>query len=371
MTKKNTEQIGSLTLREDKVGGNVSGYWVVDIPPHVDGNSKRKRKRFPSKTSAKNYARQIVKQQQLVEHNTSKGVTGFTLNDVFERWHDNEKQKIAAGHKRQSSLRTDLNALSHILDYFGLTDIGVIDTERVLDYQVKRRGDGVKEVTVNTETRKLKAMMNWCHRKRLTKHTLHFDPLSEPRLPTEVPTLDEMVKILEELPFKLRVLMRTMLETGLRKSEAYNLCWDQIDIERKRIRIGVTDVFTPKTEGSNRTVIMGDGLKADLIKLKHGQESKSDWVFPSARNLEKPMDNCRKALTSAIKRSGVERFGKPMKFTPKYGRKAFSSYQWIKGIPLELIKKKLGHSPNSRVTEKHYLHLPDELMGENIVEMPL
>jgi hypothetical protein len=83
------------------------------------------------------------------------------------------------------------------------------------------------------------------------------------------------------------------------------------------------------------------------------------------------MDNCRKALQSAIVRSVVHRFGKPMKFTPKYGPKAFSSYQWIAGTPLELIKKMMGHSQNSRVTVDSYIHMPDGMMAEKIIEVPL
>lgn len=67
----------------------------------------------------------------------------------------------------------------------------------------------------------------------------------------------------------------------------------------------------------------------------------------------------------------MRRFGKPIRFTPKYGRKAFSSYQWISGTPLELIKKKMGHSEKSRVTETNYLRLPGEAMKTNIVELDL
>jgi len=44
--------------------------------------------------------------------------------------------------------------------------------------------------------------------------------------------------------------------------------------------------------------------------------------------------------------------------------KAFTSYQWTRNVPLEMIKKMVGHSPNSRVTEAHYLHLPDEAVKQ-------
>ena len=83
------------------------------------------------------------------------------------------------------------------------------------------------------------------------------------------------------------------------------------------------------------------------------------------------MDNYRKSLNSAVKRSGVQRLGKPMRFTPKFARKAFTSYQWIKGTPLELIKKMVGHSPNSRVTERNYLFLPDCAVKEAMFELDM
>lgn len=370
MTKKTTEHVRDISIREERANGKVTGRWILNIPPNFDGNSKRMRKQYPSKTAAKNAAKQLVKRMQLVEHNTAKGVTGFMLKDVFGMWLEDEKRKIAAGHKRKSSLRTDLNGLSHVLNVLGDVDIGIIDENHVMDYQASRNKDQVKPVTINTETRKLKALMNWCFDKRLIDRPLKFRSLREFKVNTEVPTLEEMVKILDELPFKIRVLMRLMIETGLRKSEAYGLRWEQVDLEQKRVRICQTGTFDPKGEVSVRDAAIGDGLKHDLIKLRQELEE-SDWVFPSDINSMKPMDNCRKSLTSAIKRSGVQRFGKPIKFTPKYGRKAFSSYQWINGTPLELIKKMMGHSPNSRVTVDAYIHMPDDMMAERVIELPL
>lgn len=371
MTNKSTEQFGELTLREELVNRKATGYWILDIPPHFDDNPKRKRQRFPSKTAGKNHARQLIKKQRLIEHNTTKGVTGFTLNDVFPLWRDDEMQKIAAGHKRTSSFRTDLNGLSNVLDVLGGVDIGLIDKNYVMSYQAKRREEQYRAISINTDTRKLKALMNWCFDNRLIDRPLKFRQLKEYKAKTEVPTLEEIVKILEELPFKLRVLMRLMIETGLRKSEAHHLRWEQIDLEHQRIEVSETDKFTPKGEDSVRLVSIGEGLKADLVALRQEQPEESDWAFPSIRDPNKPMDNCRKALQSAIVRSGVQRFGKPMKFTPKYARKAFSSYQWVAGTPLELIKKMMGHSPNSRVTVDSYIHMPDGMMAEKIIELPL
>ena len=124
---------------------------------------------------------------------------------------------------------------------------------------------------------------------------------------------------------------------------------------------------TPKTKYSYRTVSFGVGLQSDLAAIRSG----SDWVFPSRFNPSKHFDNCRKSMKSAVMRSGVTRNGKPIKLTPKYGRKAFTSYQWIKGVPLELIKKMVGHSPKSKVTETHYLFIPSQMAEEAVFELDM
>ncbi len=143
------------------------------------------------------------------------------------------------------------------------------------------------------------------------------------------------------------------------------LRWSQIDLARQLIKIGLTDVDTPKTKHSNREVFVCEGLASDLVAL--GQEY--GYVFPGFKDPEKPMDNFRKALKSAVIKSGVNRYGKPMRFTPKFGRKAFTSYQWIAGTPLELIRQMIGHSPNSKVAVKNYLHMPSESVRAAVLDL--
>ena len=126
-------------------------------------------------------------------------------------------------------------------------------------------------------------------------------------------------------------------------------------------------VVTPKTRHSNREVHIGEGLCADLVKI----HTEPDYVFPQRGNPTKPMTCYKKSLQSAVSASGVQRFGEPMRFTPKYGRKAFMSYQWIRGTPLELIRKMVGHSPNSRVTEQNYLHIPNDSVVGAVMDIDI
>lgn len=299
-----------------------------------------------------------MKSHQLAATMKKQRRAGYTLHEIFDQWLEREQVKVTSGRKRQASLVTDLSALKHVLNFFDGVDLNEINHERIEDYQAHRKTQGVKATTINTEGRKLKALLNWCFEKRLIDHQPKFDPLPEPPVDTEVLTSIELGLILAKLPERYRILFRLMAETGLRKSEARRLQWDDIDLQLGRIKLGAQGKETPKTQGSYRTVGVGELLLSELKALK--LKRISPWLFPSIRDPAKHIVDIRKSLATAVKSSGVLRHGKPIKFTPKYARKAFSSYLLLANTPLPIIKKRMGHSANSRVTEKHYLHMPED-----------
>ena len=242
-----------------------------------------------------------------------------------------------------------------------------IGASRIEAYQMHRLVQNMKAVSVNTECRKLKALLNWCHENRLIPDVPKVRILDEPPLNTEVPTESEMLRILAELPPMQALLTRLMVETGLRPSEAFRLQWAAIDLDRRVLRVGVVDGQTPKTAHSNREVAFGNILAEDL--RAHQKSSKSKWVFPNRDGKDKPMDNYRRSLKSAVERSGVTRYGKPIKISAKYFRKAFTSYQYSRGVPLSTIKQLVGHSPKSKVTEAYYLYIPESTFRLAVLEL--
>ncbi|NUB43809.1 site-specific integrase [Fertoebacter nigrum] len=365
--KKNTLHIGDVTITEEIKSGVPTGSWRIDLAPALSPTGKRVRYRYPSKTAAQNAARKFMKDREIADHLGRQGTPSFTLNDVFTQFVDHETVKIKAGRKREGSFRTDLNALKHVLTHLGDHELRKIDDSAVARYQATRKDAGMAEVTINTEVRKLRLLLNWCREKRMIDLVPKFIDLVEPPTHTEVPTLPEMMLILDQLKYRHRVLVRLMCETGLRASEAYRLRWENVDLVRRTVRVVSQGRITPKTRYSTREVHIGAGLAADLREVSMC----SDWVFPQDINPARPMVCFKKSLRSAVKRSGVKRYGGPIRFTPKYGRKAFTSYQWIRGTPLELIRKMVGHSPNSRVTEQNYLHIPAESAREAVLDLDL
>ncbi len=367
MTKRSTFKVGQLTIREVTSEGARTGLWMIDCPPGFLGEPKRRRLRCSSKTAAQTRARDLLKQDGLEQTLARTGKAGYSLDEILPRWEKGERTKIEARRKRTASLDTDLRSLAHVRAFMGAEDIGQINPDRITEYQAARARAGAASVTINTELRKLRAVLNWCRDRDLLKRLPKFHMLPEPPVDYEVPTPEEVMLILEQLPPRLRTLFRLMIETGLRKSEAYRLRWENLDLDQKLIRVTGEGDMTPKTLASYRKVPFGDGLAEDLLQLDRA----SPWVFPSQTDPTRHLDNCRKALASAVTRSGVTRNGRPIQFTPKIARKAFSTYMVLGGVALPMIKKLIGHSPNSRVTEKHYLHLPDQALREVLFELPL
>lgn len=363
--KKNTIHVGDLTVTEEIKSGAPTGNWRIELSPSISPTGKRARYRYPSKTAAQQAARKFIKDREIADHLGRGGFNSYTLNDVFAQFVEHENIKIEAGRKREGSFRTDLNALRHVLNHLGDIDLRKIDDSAVAGYQAARKAIGIAAVTINTEIRKLRLLLNWCRERRLLDIVPRFTDLVEPPARTEVPSIVEMMLILDHLPVRQRVLTRLMCETGLRASEAYRLRWKHIDLDRRVISVEADGVVTPKTRHSTREVHIGRGLATDLTVIRSG----SEWVFPQRGNSAKPMTCYKKSLRSAVKASGVVRFGEPIRFTPKYGRKAFTSYQWIRGTSLELIRTMVGHSPNSRVTVQNYLHIPAESAREAVLDL--
>ena len=143
--------------------------------------------------------------------------------------------------------------------------------------------------------------------------------------------------------------------------------WDSIDLNRNTLKVGNVDENILKTMHTYRDPAFGEGLDMDLAQQR--KSTNSEWVLPNRDLDDKLMENYRRSLKSAVERSGVKRYGKPIKFTPKYCRKAYTCYQYLRGIPLSTIKQLGGHSPSSKVTENHYLHIPESTRRSAVLEL--
>lgn len=348
-------RFGPFLVGPHKRSGKLTGRWQVTIPKAILG--KRTRKYFESKKMAEDYAKKLHNKynrgQLSLPQPTPK--ERITFRQAVAEWKEDERARVGARRKRKSSLQTDSFRISHALKYFGDECLIDITKTRLLEYQKHRLDAGKSPFTVNSDLKKVKQVLNWAHDERYIDRVPKIDPEPAKLKNRIVPTMDEVVRIIEHLPKRLQPLVTFMAVTGCRSGEAFNLTWDCVDAEEGLVGFRSKTDWQTKTDGSEREV----PISRKLIDMLRNQRTDSDYVF-SGRKAGKPISNMRKAFATAVKKADIRRKGKRFPITPKTLRKAYATHQAIqKGMPAPLLKALLGHSPNSEVTDRFYV-IPQE-----------
>ena len=133
------------------------------------------------------------------------------------------------------------------------------------------------------------------------------------------------------------------LSSGMRQNEVMSLKWSQVDFGYRRI------ILEETKNGERRAIpIVGHALE---LLLKHEQEKpKSEFLFPSKVDVNKPMD-LRKPWHAAILKAEIENF----RFHDL--RHSAASYLAMNGATLTEIAEILGHKTMQMV--RRYSHLSE------------
>jgi integrase len=164
----------------------------------------------------------------------------------------------------------------------------------------------------------------------------------------------------------MALLLRLMLETGLRRGEALALQWGDVDLERGEVRVwrawakvGSKGAFTPlKTPTAKRVVPLPLGL---LRRLKARKEELLERLNPEEVNGlhlvggVKPVDPdaFNHYLRRLAERAGLGRV------RVHDLRHTWATLALSRGIPLEVVSERLGHA-SPTITLNVYRHLLEE-----------
>lgn len=142
----------------------------------------------------------------------------------------------------------------------------------------------------------------------------------------------------------LLILVVLALSTGARHGELINLCWKDVDLERRVITLH-------DTKNKERRLLP---LAHYALQLMEGHSKlrniTSDLVFPSPLNPHNPWDS-RSAWEAALKRANIQNF----RFHDL--RHSCASYLAMNGASLAEIAEVLGHKTLQMV--KRYAHLSE------------
>jgi len=363
-----SKRVGICRIRPYMRSGQPTTRWQVDIPSWLAGG-KRQRRLFDSVKQAETFAKELERRYRNGSFNVSQSIVAdvCTFRDAVERWLDREEDRVRTKKKRPVSLRTDRYRLIALLEFFGDAGLEAITEEAITRFQIHRLDEGKSPSTVQSDERTLRKVLRWAHKTGLLKVMPEWELVSEQARDDYVPSPEEVVKIIDVLPDRLKTLVRLLFETGCRQGEAFHLTWDCVDLEGCWIAIRKKDGWTPKTRHSERTIPISVGLSAELSMLPRS----SRYVFPG-RVPGKPLTNMKRAFEGAIRRSGISQGNGRVPTTPHTLRKAYATWTALRGdVPASVLKKYLGHSPASQVTDRYYIRPPQETLSRAVMELPL
>jgi len=344
-------------------------YFHKYIPPHLSSDGKRHRELFDSKRAAKVEAHR--RQNEIIRphfnlHNRPQFV-GMRLDEATKHWCARQEGRVALNKKRKSSLVTSLHRLKAVLDFMGTDDIGFIDEERLEQYQTYRQKNGKRPATINSELSVAISVLKWAKIKKFIFEVPQVEQLPVVLEDIEVPTQDEVNRIIRALPDRLKPLVKFMAETGCRSGEAFNLTWHDIDEINGIAHIRLKENgWAPKNPKSGRRVPLG----SELLKALRELPKAGKYLFASRDNPNKPKNNFRKALKTAVNKAQIIRHGQPMHITPHLLRKAYITWQKERGTDEAIIQPLVGHAKGSKITSRYYMHFSDKYKREALLELP-
>lgn len=185
----------------------------------------------------------------------------------------------------------------------------------------------------------------------------------------EAYTTEEVQRIfaaLENEPLKWRVLLRLLIDTGIRRGECCGLQWKDIDFKANTITISGNLCYTPQKgiyldtpkSGKVRTIDVDPEIISLLRELRREQASQaiSNYVFTQPNSPE-PMhpQSPARYMQKFSKRYNVPGLH------PHKLRHTFASIAITNGADVASVSEKLGHSDKA-VTLRMYTHADQESM---------
>ena len=219
--------------------------------------------------------------------------------------------------------------IKNLISFFGedtlISDITALKIEEFKAYRRQK----VKSSTVNRDLACLKHMftkaIEWG--KTVDNPTKKVKLFKENNKRLRYLTKVEIERLLQASAGHLKPILITALHTGMRKSEIFNLKWEDIDFNNKVIQI-------VNTKSGDKRYIPIDATLMRTLK-GHIRKIHSPYVFSNQEG--KPYCDLKRSFHSALKKAGIE------DFTFHDLRHTFASHLVMSGADLTTVKELLGH----------------------------
>ena len=271
-----------------------------------------------------------------------------TFKDLMKKFMDEHAPTVSDS--MQESYGCSLKPLS---SFFGNLNLASIMVDKISDYKVKRRNEGVSPATINIELAMLSKALNcavqdWRWLKEAPR--IKREKLNNER--------KRWLKSDEEKRLKsvcldlghdwLKDIVVFDINTGLRMGELISLEWPEVNLFRKTI-------FVKETKNKeSRTVPLNQQAFEILMRKSKVRNIHSKLVFPDLAFGKWDKSNLGKRLRKVLSKAGIEDF----RFHDL--RHTFGSRLAQAGVDINTIARLMGHK-DLKMTQRYIHHTVDSL----------
>ena len=229
--------------------------------------------------------------------------------------------------------------------------IDEIRKTHVAEFVAQKKRDGLKPPNIRRYLSTLSSLFSfavrsgWLNQNPVAQFDKRSLPEAQPR--TRFLSRTEYRRLIAAAEPHLKPIIEMAVETGLRSEELLGLRWDQLDLDRREVRLVVTK--------SNRPRVVPLSNRAVAIFVATAPIGNSPFVFTNPRTGHR-YKTVKRAFQTACRRSGIEDF----RFHDL--RHTFASWAVQNGADLYRISRILGHSTLQMTTR--YAHLATEQLHE-------
>ena len=313
----------------------------------VDGKRKRKSTSARYKADALEYLRTFkFNHKQQIEAVLRIGLSDFQIKMI-------DYSKSIHKSKTTLSINTSFNEFIRVIGNKLIREVNLFDIEKFISEKVKTTTNwSVKKYVITLSTAFNKAM-DWNY---ITENPFRkVKPIKTPDLNHSIFTKEEFNRFIDSTErLDVRELFYFALLTGMRLGEILNIKFEDIDINKKIIKVCNKDDFQTKTN-KNRIV----PLNNKLIEIVNGRENKVGYLF-GVNNKRYTTDYISTITKRIILKSGIN---------PKLHfhslRHTFATWLIEEDVNIYAVSKMLGHS-SVTTTQKFYTNVNMEVFNNEV-----
>jgi integrase len=364
------------TIVKDSRKRKVRGLWrrgeKLYMQTRVAG--ERSARRIPLTASSLEAAREEM--ADLKKKKRIEGLPTTGVRSLFSEYAD----KYVAFHrgsdtgKKARTVDREAHSLVHWKSAIGQVRLDKITRPMISGFIKSRLEAGMKPRTVNIDLIVLRNVLEEAkddgHIGNLPTEGIRPRKVKIPVRPLLTPAqFDELCTATSECQKNSQQLLdylRVLAYSGTRRDEALALKWDDVNFERKFLRIG-SDGNSKNSKA--RHVDFNSRLEGHLKDMVARRAPDSEWLFPSPQRGERdmPAKTFRESFLIARKKAKLDWVG----FHDL--RHHFASMAVMSGIDFKTIAEWLGHQDGGMLVGKVYGHLLPEhrqRMAERLVFSP-